>query len=306
MPEASIITDIYQNRARVTFRPGPHTYSLRVHGIIDKLWQPSITGILGQKAKPALTNWAAKKSLSCVEKRLGEFQSQFGEKATVPASTIQLWLAEAADGWNEDATATTVGTVAHRFAYEDLRFRAGLSPHKPTFPIAYNPVLMPDFTPGMVEAANSSALAVTRFFDAHRFRPLMLERPLWSPIDGFVGTPDFIGYVDDELAVLDYKTSKRIYAEYWAQLAGLQYMFQMEFPTQIIKKRWAINIPKDGRDFDPDKDVQTRGLDTYSSDLNMLLNCWGLYNWDRENDDYRRGTPVQVVGDLDLLVARPK
>lgn len=301
----SIVTDIYQGRARVTFRPGPHTYSIRVHGHVEKLWQPSITGVLQMKAKPQLVGWAAKKSLEFVQHRLGEYQSEFGESLHVPANTLQLWLSEAAESWNEDATATTVGTIAHRFAYEELRYRAGLNPHKPKFPIVYDPVLMPDFTPGMVEAANSSALAVTQFFDEHHFEPLLLERPLWSPIDGFVGTPDFVGRVDGELAVVDYKTSKRIYAEYWAQLAALQYMYQMEFPGQVIKKRWAINIPKDGRQLDPNKDVQVRGLDTFGEDLGMFMACFELYRWDRANDDWKKGSPVQTFGDIDKLIARP-
>lgn len=300
MPEPSIITDIYQGRARCTFRPGNHTYSIRVHGHIDKLWQPSVTGILGLKAKPALTNWAAKKSLEYVGKKLGYYESEHGDsKCVVPAKEIHSWLEEAADGWN-DSEATTIGTVAHRYAYEELRFRAGLTPNRPKFPLVADAVLMPDFTPAMVEAANSCARATTDFFEEHRFEPVILERPLWSPVDGFVGTPDYIGKIDGELAVLDYKSSRRIYAEYWAQLAALQYMFQMEFPGQVIKKRYAINIPKDGSDLQ----VEKRGLDTFGSDLDMFMACWTLYKWERENDDYKKGSPVQVLGDLDRLVAR--
>lgn len=300
MAEPSIITDIYQGRARCTFRPGNHTYSIRVHGHVDKLWQPSVTGILGLKAKPALTNWAAKKSLEYVAKKLGEYQSEFGEKLPVPAHSLQIWLSEAADGWN-DSDATTIGTVAHRYAFEELRFRAGLTPHRPKFPLTHDPVLMPDFTPGMVESANSCARATTTFFEEHHFEPIILERPLWSPIDGFVGTPDYIGKIDGELAILDYKSSRRIYAEYWAQLAALQYMYQMEFPGQIIKRRYAVNIPKDGGDLQ----VEKRGLDTFAADLDMFMACWTLYRWERENDDWKKGTPVQVLGDLDLLIARP-
>jgi len=297
----AIVTDIYQGRARVTFQEKRHTYSIRVHGHVDKLWQPSVTGILGLKAKPALTGWAAKKSLEYVGKRLGEHESSLGAPPfTVDTKEIHAWLAEAADGWNEDATATTIGTVAHRYSYEELRHRAGLAPNRPTFPIVADPVLMPDFTPAMVEAANSSARAVTQFLDEHHFEPFLMERPLWSPIDGFVGTPDYIGKIDGELAIADYKTSKRIYAEYWMQLAALQYMFQMEFPGQVIRKRYAINIPKDGSDLQ----VEKRGLDSFSSDLDGFMACWTLYKWERENDDYKKGSPVQVLGDLDRLVAR--
>ena len=297
----AIVTDIYQGRARVTFQEKRHTYSIRVHGHVDKLWQPSVTGILGLKAKPALTGWAAKKSLECVSKRLGEYESSLGAPPfTVNTKEIHGWLAEAADGWNEDATATTIGTVAHRYSYEELRYRAGLTPTKPKFPLTADSVLMPDFTPAMVEGANSSARAVTQFFEEHHFEPFLMERPLWSPIDGFVGTPDYIGKIDGELAIADYKSSKRIYAEYWAQLAALQYMYQMEFPGQVIKKRYAINIPKDGSDLQ----VEKRGLDSFSSDLDMFMACWTLYRWERENDDYKKGSPVQVLGDLDRLIAR--
>lgn len=298
---ANIVTDIYQGRARVTFNEGHHTYAIRVAGHVDKLWQPSVTGILGCKSKPALTNWAAKQSLAYVNKRLGEFQSANGEKTAVPGNLIQSWLAEAADGWNEDDTATTIGTVAHRYSYEELRFRAKLAPARPRFPIVVDPVLMPNFTPAMVEAANHSALQVTRFFDEHHFEPFLMERPLWSPVDGFVGTPDYIGLIDGELAVADYKTSKRIYAEYWAQLAALQYMFQLEFPGRVIKKRYAINIPKDGSDLQ----VEKRSNDTFGEDLAMFMGCFDIYKWERANDEYKKGSPVQVLGDLDKLIARP-
>jgi hypothetical protein len=301
VPTPSIITDIYQGRARVTFTPGRHTYSIRVHSHIDKLFQPSVTGILGMKAKPALVDWAAKESLRCVEKKLGAYESSLGAPPfVIDTKEIHSWLAEAADGWREDEAATTIGTVAHRYAYEELRYRAGLAPKRPVFPIAADAVLMPDFTEAMVAATNSSALAASQFFDEHDFTPLLMERPLWSPQDGFVGTPDFIGYVDGELAVVDYKSSKRIYTEYRAQLAALQYMYQLEF-RKVVKWRYAVNIPKDGSALQ----VERYGNDSFESDLGMFMNCWGLYRWNREHDDYSKGSPIQVLGDLDSLIARP-
>lgn len=301
MPEPSIVTDLYQGRARCTFRPGNHTYSMRVHGHVEKLWQPSVTGILGMKAKPQLINWAAKESLRYVGNRFGEFQSKYGELEAVPARDVQNWLSDAQDGWRDDETATTIGTVAHRFAYEELRYRAGLTPNKPRYPLVADPVLMPNFTPAMLEATNSAVRDAIDFFDQHNFRPLLLERPLWMPQEGFVGTPDFIGYIDDELCVADYKTSKRIYAEYWMQLAALQMMFMNEFPGKLIKKRWAINIKKDGTGLE----TKTRGLDTFGDDLGAFRACFELYRWDRANDDYRAGSPIQVLGDLDKLIDRP-
>ena len=303
MAEPSIITDIYQNRARVTFSPGRHTYSIRVHGHVEKLFQPSVTGILGMKAKPQLVGWAAKQALLYVLKKLGAYESAQGAPPfTIDTREIHGWLADAQDGWKEDDTATTIGHVAHAFLHEELKFRAGLTPHRPQLPLVYNPVMMPNFTPVMVEAANFAVRAGLEWFNEHDIKPLLMERPLWMPQDGFVGTPDLIAIIDGELAIADYKTSKRIYPEYWLQLASLQAMYMNEFPGKVIKRRWAINIKKDGTGLE----AQKRGLEEYAADLDAFMACWTLYRWDRENDDYKKGSPIQVLGDLDLLVARPK
>jgi hypothetical protein len=298
----SIITDFYQGRARCTFNPGRHTYSIRIHGVVEKLFQPSCTGILQTKAKSALVNWAAKQSLAYVSKKLGEYESQQGAPPfTLDSREIHSWLQEAEEGWREEETATTIGSVAHRFCYEELKFRAGLSENRPRLPLTYDAVLMPEFTPAMVSAANSSVVAALQFFDDHYLEPVLLERPLWSPSEGYVGTPDFIGKIDGELCVADFKTSRKIYPEYRVQLACLQKMYQEEFPDQVIKKRWAINIPKDGSELQ----TEVYDLDTFSEDLEVFRACFTLYNFDRKNDNYKKGTPVQVLGDLDALVPRP-
>lgn len=300
MPNTSV-TKVYQDRATIQFNEGRHTYLIRVHNHVDRLFQPSVTGVLGQKAKPALVGWAAKQSLAYIAKRLGEYESNQGSPPfLLDSKELHSWLAEAADGWREEETATTIGTVAHRFSYEELRYRAGLTKIRPKFPIEADPVLMPDFTPAMVDATNSAARNVLTFFDEHHIEPILMERPLWSPTEGYVGTPDGIGKIDGELAIWDYKSSRKIYPEYRCQLAALQNMYQEEFPDQVIRSRWAINIPKDGGELQTEK----YGLDTYPEDLEAYRACLVLYHFDRKNDDYKRGTPVQILGPLDNLVAR--
>ena len=295
---AVIRTEVYGGRAVCSFHEKAHTYHFRVPGVVEKCWQPSVTGILAMKAKPALIGWAAKESLSVVRRLLGEFQSQYGETAAVSASMIEGWLNDAEENWRDEDKSTTIGTVAHRYAYEELRFRAGLTPTKPRYPIEANAVLMPDFTPAMLEAANSSASQVVKLFDEHRIEPFLMERPLWSPTEGYCGTPDGVGLFDGELSVWDYKTSKRIYAEYWGQLAALQNMYEEEFPEQKIKKRVAINIPKDGGDLQ----VEIRNHDErYHADLAFFRALKTAYGWNRANDDFSAGNPVEVLGPLDAI-----
>jgi len=303
MAQPTVITDVYQGRAKIHFNPGRHTYMVRVPGVVDKMFQPSVTGIIQLKSKPALVGWAAKQSLAYVANKLGEYESSQGAPPfNVNTQEVSSWLSDAEEGWREDSTATTVGTVAHRFAYEELRYRAGLTDHRPKLPIAYDPVLMPDFTPGMVEQANESALAVLDFFNAHNMVPVLLERPLWSPSEGFVGTPDFVGYIDGELCVADFKTSKRAYSEYYLQLAALQKMVTEEFPEMVIKRRWIIVVHKDGSGLE----TVNRELDErYIQDLNAFRACLNLHAWDRANDEYRKGDPVQILGNLDNFIPRP-
>jgi len=292
MAPPSVTTEIYQKRAFITFYPGPHKYSVRVPGVVEKLFQPSITGVLSQKNKGALIGWAAKESLAVVRRRLGEYQSERGELAAIAPGDIEAWLSDAEENWREESNATTIGTVSHRFAYEELRHRAGLTKVKPKFPIEYDAVLMPEFTPGMLEATNSSARAAVSFFDEHHIEPVILERPLWSPTYGYVGTPDFIGRIDGELSVLDFKTSKRPYPEYFCQDAALQAAFEEEFPEQKIIKRWVLVIHKDGSGIE----VETRGNDTFDADFGMFKACLTLYHWERANDSFKAGEPVQILG----------
>lgn len=293
-----IITDIYQGRARVTFNEKSHIYNIRVHGIIDKLWQPSCTGILGVKGKPALTNWAAKKSLEYVAKKLGTYESTQGKPPfTVDTKEIHSWLEEAADNWNESKE-TTIGSLVHRVFEAEVKFRAGIGP-KPTLPIVLDPITMPGYTQEMIDCANLSVNAGLAFLDEHKVEPFLLERPLWSPSTGVVGTPDFIGKIDGELCVADWKTSKKIYPEYRLQLAKLVQMYEEEFKVLPLI-RWAINTRKDGG-----LEHEKYGVDSYQNDLNSYDACTTLYHWDREHDSYKKGTPVQVLGPLDNLVARP-
>ena len=247
------------------------------------------------EAKPSLIGWSAKQSLKVVKRRLGEFQSKHGELEAVPSGYLEEWLSDAEENWRDEDASTTIGSVAHRFAFEELRFRCGLTSVKPKFPIEADAVLLPDFTPAMLAATNASASQAVRFFEEHHFKPIILERPLWCPAEAYCGTPDVLGLIDGELAVADYKSSKKIYASYWCQLAALQNAYQAEFPDQQIKKRVAVNIPKDGSDLQ----VEIRDFDErYEEDLSMFRACKTIYNWQRKNDSYKIGEPVQIIGAL--------
>jgi len=54
----------------------------------------------------------------------------------------------------------------------------------------------------------------------HEIIPQALEQHLWSNTHKFAGTCDFIGLVDGKLMILDWKSSRSIYDEYFLQMSA--------------------------------------------------------------------------------------
>jgi hypothetical protein len=288
MPAPAVISNIYDGKIKVTFSPGRHTYMVDVPGVVKKAWFPSVTGILGVIAKPQLTKWASQRTIEYIKKRLGEYESAQGAPPfSMDTKHLHSWCDDAEEGW-QDTESTSIGSLAHRFLEAELRYRAGEGP-KPDRP-KVDPVLAPDFTAGMIDMANNSITAGLSFFDEHEVKPIMLERVLFSPADAYIGTVDFVGYVDGELVIGDHKTSKRLYSEYWIQLAAYINAYLQEFNT-LIKTRYLWNIKKDGTGLE----VERRGVDSYQEDLDCFRGCQCLYSWQRNNDPWKKGIAAQPL-----------
>lgn len=286
MPSPAVISMIYDGKVKVSFSPGRHTYSIDVPGLVKKAWFPSVTGVLGVIAKPQLVRWASQRTIQYIDKRLGTHEATMGKPPfLIDSKEVHSWLADAEDGW-QDTESTSIGSLAHRFLEAELQFRAGNGP-KPERP-RVDPVLAPEFTSGMIDMANNSISAGLVFLDEHDVRPIMLERVLFNPEEAYLGTVDFIGYVDGELVVGDWKSSKRCYVEYWLQLAAYVQAHFVEF-GELIHTRYLWNIKKDGTGLE----VEKRSVETFGSDISTFRNCLGLYNWERQNDEWKKGTLAQ-------------
>jgi hypothetical protein len=290
MPSAAVISNIYDGKIKVQFSPGRHTYMVTAPGIITKGWYPSVTGILGVIAKPQLTKWASQRTIEYIKKRLGELESsQTAPPFLLDTKHLHSWCEDAEEGW-QDTESTSIGSLAHRFLEAELKYRAREGP-KPERP-KVDPVSAPDFTAGMIDAANHSISAGLSFFDEHEIKPLMLERVLFHPIDAYIGTVDFVGYVDGELVIGDYKSSKRLYAEYWIQLSAYINAYFCEF-GKLIETRYLWNIKKDGTGLE----VEKRGVDTHQDDIGCFRGCQALYSWQRKNDPWKKGVAAQPFPD---------
>jgi ATP-dependent exoDNAse (exonuclease V) beta subunit len=59
-----------------------------------------------------------------------------------------------------------------------------------------------------------------KWLGLHKVVAQELEQHLWSEQYHYAGTCDFIGLFDGKLYILDWKTSRGIYDEYWLQMAA--------------------------------------------------------------------------------------
>jgi len=280
MPD--IVTPVYGGRANVTFKTGNHVYTVQVpeKGIID-LWQPSVTGIIRVLSKAdVLVPWAIKEMIKCTETILASDPSPSISKMMVSAV-----LKSAQETYREKRDeAADIGTYVHNYLEDELNHRSGLGP---------SPALPHDIPEEYVERTNNSIGAGLQFFDAHKIKLVQAESPRWSPTYGFIGTGDAIAYVDGDLTVLDYKTSKRLYSTVFLQLAAYQHAYQEEFPGEKIAKRLAINVGRDGV-----LTTESRDNATYDTDFACFLALLTAWRWDRENQGSFSKPAPPVIGAL--------
>ncbi len=76
------------------------------------------------------------------------------------------------------------------------------------------------YTSEQVDLAENCFLKYLTWEKEHAVEPLMVETPLVSNDLMFGGTPDFYGMVDGQTTLIDFKTGKAIYKDYWYQLGG--------------------------------------------------------------------------------------
>lgn len=286
------ITKVYGGRATVTFNEARHQYTVTVPGVVERMAQPSVTGIIGKLDKSgALVPWAVGQMSQRIKNLL----------QGVPVEQLDrdaLWsiIDAAEDSWRQVKNeAADIGSLAHRVLEQELLYRSGLAT-KPAYPVTFDAILAPNLTEEMVEKANNSIQAGLEFLDTHHIEVVQAEAPRWSPTYGYIGTGDLIARVDGDLSVLDWKTSKRLYATVFLQLAAYQVAYEEEFPGQRIERRIGINIGRDGV-----LETQERDNSTLDRDFRTFIALRDIYRWDCENQGKYSKPAHRILGPLSAL-----
>jgi hypothetical protein len=282
------VTKVYGGRAEIKFHELKHYYTVKVHGTEHtKLYQPSVTTVLGMKDKSnALIPWAVNAMKERTLRLLGDY-----ETLTRPA--LEAVLDAAQDSYRKKTQdACDVGTVVHRVLEQELLSRFDLA-EKPLLRVELNSALAPHITGEMVDQINRSIGAGLQFYRENQIQLIQAEAPRWSPTYGYIGTGDLVARFNGELAILDYKTSKAIYSEYFLQTAAYQMAYEEEFPDQKILKRIVVHIGRDGV-----LDTQSRDNSTLEQDFEVFISLLKVWRWNLENQGkWSKPAPI-VVGPL--------
>src|SRR5262245_39058381 len=116
-------------------------------------------------------------------------------------------------------SAADAGTLAHAMVEAQIRQRRFEAP--------------PTASPDDLRLAKPSFSAFEEWFGNTRIELVETEVHLVSEEYRFGGTPDALGRVKGQLALLDWKTSKGIYSEYLIQLAAYEHLWNSNRGEQI-------------------------------------------------------------------------
>lgn len=176
---------------------------------------PGCTSILKRLNKAALVQWAASTAANYVKSNW---------KPTMTAGEIDLLCRDASTAYRKvSAEAAGIGSTVH--AYCEARLHGETPP-----------------TP-LDEKARAGADAFDSWLSSMTLKPIALEHVVMSKAHWFAGTADYYGWINDELCVLDFKTSAGLYDEYLLQLAAYQIAIE-EMHGEKIQARWLIRLDK--------------------------------------------------------------
>ena len=180
---------------------------------IDGEDYPSVTTVLSAIAKPALVTWAEKTAKAAAIESAADLYVDLAKiQGSVPMSrpayiaTLQGRMGKDRQTQRELAKAGEIGTQTHALIEWSLRTSLGQKVRRPAT------------TP----PAEWAFMAYQDWAKSVDLQPIFIEQTVWSGVHGYAGTLDLVARVRDEVTLIDFKTSKGIYAEYDLQSVAYQ------------------------------------------------------------------------------------
>lgn len=129
-----------------------------------------------------------------------------------------------------------------------------------------------DYSKNQIEAAENSFDSFLNWESQHDLKPILVETPLVSEELRYGGTPDFYGDVDEVRTLLDLKTGRSVYQDYFYQLAGYRQLVE-ENGNEVKNCRILRIGTEEGEGFE---EVQKDDLSLYYEVFYHLLRVYYL------------------------------
>lgn len=248
-PPAGQVTSLYGGDVEMKFDSRKHKYFVRERDILG-LWndwsvRPSVTTLLGVLDKPALVQWAANQAVAIIREQL------------LPGDTLdEVMIENLCESARTNYRKTTrkaadIGTLVHARLQEFLETGEVRAP--------------------VHEQAAISFGAGIDWLQKHRAKAFIVEGRAYSREHRFTATVDFVGEVDGNPAVLDFKTSKDLYENYYWQIAlYAQARYEMDGEW---REGWLLRIDKETGEFEA-KRVPIPDLQKYAAVAVHLVPIW--------------------------------
>lgn len=180
---------------------------------VEGVEMPSVTTILQVINKPALIKWAENTSKAAVMEAAADLYIDLGKmpKGSPPmtrasyVASLESRLGKQRATERESAKATEIGSQAHALVEWHVRRMLGQ-------------VVGP--RPAATQPAEWAFMAFEDWANSVNFQPIYTEFTTHSMTHRYAGTADMLAMVNGRRVVLDLKTSKSVYAEYFLQIAA--------------------------------------------------------------------------------------
>ncbi len=186
-----------------------------IPGVSEPL--PSVTSILSMIAKPGLIKWEKNVALDYIRSKLNNIADDINSVG------IDSLIEDASKHPNFIKNkAGEFGSVAHQYI-EDL--------------------LKQESTPEIPSNMKWVHTNFTKWLNDYKFKSLELEMSLHSNKYGYAGTADAVGYINDSLVILDWKTSTNLYLENLLQVSAYANAYE-EMTGKTINSAGVLRLEK--------------------------------------------------------------
>ncbi len=233
---------LYDGKVTLVYDDDAHSY------VIDGVPYPSVTSVLSVMDKPQLQHWRVSQVVKWIEMQWQPGQAYDADHiASILSRSIY-----AAD--RKASAAREIGSRVHLAA--EAFFTAG-----ERF----------DVSRERIETKNAVE-SLYAWIEDVKPESEHVERKICSLEHRYAGTADLIGRINDRLTVVDFKTSSRIFDDYYVQLAAYAVAYQEETgekPDQIA----VVRLPKD----DSPYEFETR--ETWDEEWEVFRSCLKIKKW---------------------------